>query len=72
MSACPPCIYKAKKPDVGQLGAVVTALGVPEKDAIQLEVALRKAAQGSPILSYEIVELPDGSTKFTAVIGPAL
>ena len=72
MSACPPGIYKAEKPDVGQLGHVVASLGVPENIAIQLETALRTAAQGSPILSYEIQELPDGSTKFTVVIGPAV
>ena len=70
MSAVPPCIYKNKNPDPGQLGAAVAALGVDEKDAVQLETALRAAAQGSPILSYDLEELPDGTTKFTVIIGP--
>ena len=70
MSGCPPVVFRNKRPDVGQLGAAVSALGVPEKDAIHLETALRTAAQGSPILSYELEDLPDGSTRFTVIIGP--
>ena len=72
MSACPPANYRAKKPDPGQIGAAVSNLGVPDKEAMKLETALRAAAMGSEIRSYELEELPDGSVKFTVVVGPPI
>ena len=70
MSAVPPVQYRSKRPDPGQIGKAVASLGVPDDAAMRLESALRVAAQGSPILSYELEDLPDGSTRFTVVVGP--
>ncbi len=70
MSACPPPKFKSKHVDPGQIAGAVSALGVSDKLAFQLETAVRAAAQGSEILSYDLEELPDGSCKFTVVVGP--
>ena len=70
MSAVPRCRYKNKDSAPGQLGAAIVKLGVDEKDAMGVETALRAAAKGSPILSYDLEELADGCTKFTVIIGP--
>ena len=72
MSASPPSRFKAKRPDPGQIAGAVSAIGVSDDVALQLETALRAAAQGSPITSYELEELPDGSVKFTVIVGPAV
>ena len=71
MSASPPTRFRPTKIDPGQIAGAVSAIGVSDRDALTLEDALRTAAGGSEILSYELDELPDGSVKFTVVVGPA-
>lgn len=72
MSGCPPVYFKAKRPDPGQIAGAVSALGVSDRDALTLETAIRSAAMGSPIISYEMEERDDGTCKFTVIVGPKI